>query len=172
MSWSAKTKRQYGSMTNFICQERLHWSILPESTAESGPLFAFRDPTPFGDRGDYKIMPNDWPYGLAPGISHIVVWLKTPLPTAPERGDLTATGKKLVESFVRHEFGKRVAEHDRSTVDDAMDAKVTWFKNWKSLQSVPGLEHVHVLLRDCGREVIQSLTEGVTALQEHIKATE
>lgn len=172
MAWSAETKRQYGSMTDFICKERLHWSILPQSTSEIGPLFAFRNPKPFGDRTDYKVMPNDWPYGLAPGIVHIVVWLKTPLPTTPESGDLTSDGRLLVESFVRRTFGEKVAEKEECNVDDVMGEKVMWFKNWKSLQSVPGLEHVHVLLRNCGDKIVEELTGGVKALQEQIKAGE
>ncbi|KAL9622840.1 MAG: hypothetical protein Q9160_002766 [Pyrenula sp. 1 TL-2023] len=172
MAWSAETKRQYGSMTNFICRERLHWPLLPESTAESGPLFAFRNATPFVDKEDYKIMPNDWPYGLEPGIVHIVVWLKTPLPSTPERGDLTTAGILVVESFVCQNFGEKLAERDGCTVDAVMGDKVMWFKNWKSLQSVPGLEHVHVLLRNCGDDVINDLTGGITPLQEQIKSRE
>lgn len=117
-------------------------------------------------------MPNDWPYGLEPGIVHIVVWLKTPLPSTPERGDLTPAGNLAVESFVRQTFGQKISERHSCTVDAVMGDKVMWFKNWKSLQSVPGLEHVHILLRNCGDNVVTQLTGGITPLQEQIKSRE
>ncbi|KAL9112556.1 MAG: hypothetical protein Q9227_003127 [Pyrenula ochraceoflavens] len=159
-------------MTNFICQRRLHWPLLPESTAETGPLFAFKNATPFADPDDYKTLPNDWPYGLESGIVHIVVWLKTRIATAPPDGHLTSEGRELVEGFVKKMFAETVAEVDGTKVEDVMGRKVMWFKNWTALQSVPGLEHVHVLVRNVQQEIIEGWTGGVRPLQDEVKQAE
>lgn len=78
MAWTAETKAQYGTMTNYLLQHRLPWG---------SPPFTYLSSTPFNNPSDFKILINDWPYGLAPDITHIVVWSKTPIPTDPESGD-------------------------------------------------------------------------------------
>lgn len=35
---------------------------------------------------DFKVLLNDWPYGLAGDIIHLVVWTRTPIPTEGEEG--------------------------------------------------------------------------------------
>jgi Protein of unknown function (DUF3605) len=67
MKWSTETKAKYGTVPNYVMEERLKWMPLPSSTPESGPKFAIQNPVPFANKQDYKIMPNDWPYGMAPG---------------------------------------------------------------------------------------------------------
>ena len=37
--------------------------------------------------------------------------------------------------------------------------RVMWFKNWVSLQSVRGVDHVHVLVRDVPEDVLQMWTD-------------
>ena len=93
----------------------------------------------FEDVDDYKILRNDWPYGLAPEISHLVVWLKNRV-RVDESGDLTKEERGRIESFVRRTFGG--------------EDRVLWFKNWGTLQSVRGIDHVHVLVRDVDEGVI------------------
>ncbi|KIV83655.1 hypothetical protein PV11_05659 [Exophiala sideris] len=99
IKWSAETKKAYGSVPNFVRKERLKWVTLPSSTPESGPKFAIKNPVPFADEADYKILVNDWPYGLASGIRHIIVWLKMRLESEPTRGDMTPESRQLVEDF-------------------------------------------------------------------------
>ena len=77
-----------------------------------------------------------------------------------------------MERFVRNVFGESVAREDGSRVEAVMGQKVVWFKNWTALQSVPGLEHVHVLVRDVSEELIKSWTGGVRPLQDEVKQTE
>ena len=74
---------------------------------------------------------NDWPYGLAPGIKHLCVWLNVRLPITEETGDLTSSGREMVEAFVENKF--TLALHLQG------QDRVTWFKNWVGLQSVKGL---------------------------------
>jgi Protein of unknown function (DUF3605) len=140
-------------------QKRLEWMPLPTSTPSTGPQFSYVSPVPFADPRDYKILPNDWPYGMEEGIMHIVVWLKNRLETEPKRGDMTPTSRTQIEEFVGRTFVERV-----KCLPGEME-KVQWFKNWTELQSVPGLEHVHVLVRDVPEEIISEWTGGEVAVQ-------
>lgn len=122
---------------------------MSSSNVSSGPIFACKNQTPFADPADYKILRNDWPYGLADGIVHICVWLKTRLPVSAKTGDLTEEGKQIVDQFVRTEFDRKLGVEGRD--------KVLWFKNWTGLQSVRGLEHIHVLVRHIDSEKLDQI---------------
>ncbi|KAJ5369748.1 uncharacterized protein N7496_005840 [Penicillium cataractarum] len=172
LAWSAETKAQYGSMMNYICQERLRWTSpghpapangAPNGTTQppngavsaaiqSGPI-PFTNPRPFADPEDYKILRNDWPYGLDPGIHHLVVWLRTPIPVKSEEGHLTDESRALIDEFVQKTFVRRLAEDAGKRFSDP-GAQVLWFKNWVGLQSVRALEHVHILVRDVPEEIL------------------
>jgi len=138
-------------MTNFLLRERLQWTPLPSSNFSSGPTFACKSQTPFGDPADYKILRNDWPYGVASDIVHICVWLKTRLPVSAKTGDLTEDGRRMVEKFVATEFERKL--------DVGGQDKVIWFKNWPGLQTVRGLEHIHVLVRHIDKEKLDQIIE-------------
>jgi len=101
-----------------------------------------------GWEDDVKILTNDWPYGLTPEIVHLVVWTKTPIPIA-EDGDLTLDSRRRIGEFVDMVFSSAVGKEN-----------VIWFKNWRSLQSVPSVEHVHVLVRGAAEEVVREWVEG------------
>lgn len=88
-----------------------------------------------------------------------MVWLKNRLETEPKRGDITPRSRRQIEEFVQKRFGERV----RGLAGKR--EKVQWFKNWTTLQSVPGLEHVHVLVRDVPEEVVLEWTMGEGAVQ-------
>jgi len=137
IAWSTDIKRDYGSALAYIISERLHWK--PIDPSES-PRFEVRNSVPFSDPADYKLLRNDWPYGNAEGISHIVVWLKTPL-DADAEGVLTPKGREMVDAFVEKTFREPLG-------DTGGNNKVLWFKNSRNLQSVSALEHIHVLVRD------------------------
>jgi Protein of unknown function (DUF3605) len=140
-------------------RKRLKWTPLPSSTRESGPRFDYNSPIPFQDERDFKILPNDWPYGMEPGIIHIVVWLKNRLESESKRGDMTPKSREQVDEFVQRRFVERVKGLPGTR------EKIQWFKNWTALQSVPGLEHVHVLVRDVPEEIIMEWTSGEVAVQ-------
>ncbi|KAK5989125.1 N-acetylglucosamine-induced protein 1 [Cladobotryum mycophilum] len=99
---------------------------------------------------DYKILLNDWPYGLAPGITHIVVWSRTLIPTESVVGDLTPESRVLIEDFVKKHFVDTLGPNGKD--------QVLWFKNWVSLQSVRALEHFHVLVRDVDDDTLERWT--------------
>lgn len=143
MEWTAETKAQYGSMTNFLVQNRLPraWGSIPFTPVSE---------TPFADPSDYRVLKNDWPYGLTPGITHIVVWSRTVIPTDPKTGDVTAESRELIRNFVKSYFVDKLGP--------GAEDHVMWFKNWVSLQSVRSLEHIHVLVKDVDPAVLEEWT--------------
>ncbi|KAJ5960862.1 uncharacterized protein N7479_008012 [Penicillium vulpinum] len=147
LAWTQETKTKYGTIMNYICQQRLQWP-LPVNTTTA----AFKNPIPFADSEDYKILRNDWPYGLTPGISHLVVWLRTPIPVQSDEGHLTDESRAMINSFVRKTFVDRLAKDPHNFSDP--DSHVLWFKNWVGLQSVRALEHVHILVRDVPEDIL------------------
>ncbi|KAF2398058.1 hypothetical protein EJ06DRAFT_532421 [Trichodelitschia bisporula] len=140
MEWGAAMKQEYGSMTNHLLKTRLHWEPLPPASPSDPPVFNVRDPTPFRHRDDYLILRNNWPYGLAPGIKHLVIWLKPRLPVDEEIGAITEEGRKMVEDFLAREVIAKLGIKGQD--------RILWFKNWTVRQSIRGVEHVHLLLRD------------------------
>lgn len=156
LAWSADTKAKYGSITNFVVQERLHWQPEP-SDAQSGgpPVFEYESEVPFEYPEDFKILRNDWPYGLAHGITHLCIWTKTPIATDPATGDVTSESRSIIEDFVRETFS---APLDALFGEGQGKQNVLWFKNWVALQSVRGVDHIHVLLNDVPRHLIDDWT--------------
>jgi len=131
-----------------------------------GPRFAVHDPIPFANPSDFRILINDWPYGLAPGITHVIVWLKTRLESDPNRGDMTPKSRRQVEDFIQKTFIDRVKDLPGEK------EKVIWFKNWTALQSVPGIEHVHVLVRDVPDEIVAEWTGDDRSMHDQNIAAE
>lgn len=140
LQYMFKLKQQYGSVLSFVQQERLHWKSISPSAS---PLFTNSD--------DYKILYNDWPYGIDRDITHLVVWTKFLLDDDLETGFLTAEHHRLIEDFVQRTF---CAESGISRKN------LIWFKNWRSLKSVHALEHFHVMLYRAGPEYLESITNG------------
>ncbi|OJJ47287.1 hypothetical protein ASPZODRAFT_65037 [Penicilliopsis zonata CBS 506.65] len=171
IDWTRGIKAQYGTITNYICQRRLKWTIPPETVpnstvtgaaptpavaGDSCPVFPFKNPIPFADPADYKILRNDWPYGVTPDISHLVVWLRTPVPVKENGGDVTDDSRACIEAFVQRTFVDRLAREKECFANPA--EHVVWFKNWTALQSVRALEHVHILLRDVPEHILVEWT--------------
>jgi len=152
IQWTNQTKADYGSITNFVCQERLHWQPLPSSSDESGPIFTCKDERPLASAEDYTILRNDWPYGITANITHLVVWLKIRIPVQHPEGYLTPQSRLLIQDFVQKTF------IDRLAMDGLAKDQVQWFKNWVGLQSVRGLDHFHVLVRDVPEHISNEWT--------------
>ena len=76
-----------------------------------------------------------------PDITHLVIWIKNKIPTERESGDLTLEARQVIENFIQKTFVEQIG------ASNATD-HVLWFKNWSSLQSIPGIDHVHVLVRN------------------------
>ena len=143
MKWTAETKASYGSLTNYLLVHRL-------PKAWGAPPFTPESPIPFAAASDYRVLLNDWPYGLTPDVTHLVVWTRTLIPTDDETGDMTAESREVVGNFVHRFFVDRLGPGGAD--------RVLWFKNWVALQSVRSLEHIHVLVKDVDRAVLDEWT--------------
>ena len=144
MKWTADTKAEYGSMTAYLLAHRLPkaWGPIP---------FASVSPVPFEDPSDYRVLGNDWPYDFVPGITHIVVWSRTPIPVDPTTGGLAPETRKMIDEFVNRYFVDRLGPDGKE--------RVMWFKNWVALQSVRALEHIHVMVRDVEPSLLEEWTQ-------------
>lgn len=142
IAWSHATRKAYGSIQSYILATRLHWTL---------PLTPV-NPIPFADSADTRILINDWPYGLVPGIVHLVCWTKCVIPTIlpgePGEGDLTPQARLVIQDWVDDTFAERLGAEN-----------VLWFKNWASIQSVRSVEHIHVLLRGATEEFLKEVVD-------------
>ncbi|RMZ68502.1 Mitochondrial carrier [Pyrenophora seminiperda CCB06] len=139
-------EKEYGSIMNFIVNERLKWA----SMEPRGEPFQFTD--------DIKILYNDWPYGIDPDIVHLVVWTKFELDDDPDTGLCTEASKKQIHDYVQRTFAPKVKE-------------LVWFKNWKSLKSVHAVEHFHVMLYKPDPEFLKQITNGDVPMTETFDTT-
>ncbi|KAF8540843.1 hypothetical protein BDD12DRAFT_831702 [Trichophaea hybrida] len=144
IAWSHGTRKRYGSIQAFVLKERLGWTDLK-----------CKNQTPYAEPEDTKILINDWPYGNAPGILHLVAWTKSPIPTRPGDGDLTSEAREILKKFVYDNFSQHLGEDN-----------VLWFKNWASIQSVRSVEHIHILIRNYTEEFLMNVV-GTDARDEN-----
>ena len=152
-------------MVNYVSQERLLWGPVSDavSSSQANKALIPRNPVPFADDADYKILRNDWPYGCDPGIHHLVVWMKTRVPVNPEDGSLVESSREMIDAFVRDKFAQRLLD-----LGQGKD-QVQWFKNWTALQSVAALEHFHVLVRDVSEDMLVSWTGETASKREQVQ---
>lgn len=166
MAWTSDIKTSYGSITNYICQRRLHWT---SASSQDIAQIKYNNPIPFEDASDYRVLRNDWPYGLTADIKHIVVWSKTPIATKPENGDVTDESRALIEAFVDRSFVRRLLREPAFAAlgkEKIREQNILWFKNWTALQSVRSLEHFHVLVRGIPDEIITEWTHDKAVVQD------
>lgn len=144
--WYSGVEKQYGSIGEFVRRERLKWEH---------PIVA-RDATLFNHPDDIKIIRNDWPYGLAEGITHLVIWSKVSIPIDPDTSLPTAEATATIATFLRRVFDKWLgADYGNN---------VLWFKQKAEWQSVKSLDHIHVMVRGLAESEIDALT-GTTRQQ-------
>lgn len=136
-------------MLSFIQAERLHWETLTPSSD-----------SPFTNSTDYKILFNDWPYGIDRSIAHLVCWTKFLLDDDPDTGDITEDTRNLVEQFVVQLF----CGHAGMKRTD-----LAWFKNWRSLKSVHAIEHFHIMIYNPPKEFLEKITGGDRPMSERLQ---
>ena len=154
VDWTIATKAKYnGNMMNYLCERRLKWIPRPAG-GEDRSMFEYQNAVPFADPTDYKILYNDWPYGVTPDITHLVIWSKTPVTVKADTGEATAEAKVLIDKFVTETFRMPLAARGRG------DDGVLWFKNWTTLQSMRAVEHLHVFVRDVDKNLLHQWTNG------------
>ncbi|KAF2138276.1 uncharacterized protein K452DRAFT_361351 [Aplosporella prunicola CBS 121167] len=139
--------RNYGSIMNFVLNERLKWADLTPKGA------------PFSCPEDIKILHNDWPYGVDERIMHLVVWTKFDLEDDATTDDLTPRARREIDDYVQKTFCRRVPPE-----------QVIWFKNWRSLKSVHAVEHFHVMLFAPDAGFVDGVTGGDVPLSQKAPA--
>ncbi|CAI7586126.1 unnamed protein product [Penicillium glandicola] len=146
LEYMAHIKVEYTSVMRFVVKERLGWE---ENLKPRGDPFEYEE--------DIRIIYNDWPYGVNKDIIHLVVWTKFQLEDDPATDDLTVDARAAIENYVQDTFCSRVPPE-----------QVVWFKNWKSLKSVPGIEHFHVMLHHPDMAFVREITRGDVPLIERL----
>ncbi|KAB8342987.1 hypothetical protein FH972_022581 [Carpinus fangiana] len=142
---------EWGSVMKFILKQRVQWS---DVSPRGGP-FEFAE--------DYRVLYNDWPYGIDTRITHLVIWTKFGFEEDAATGDLTPAARKQIDDFVTRVFRKG---------DENGRENVMWFKNWAALKSVHAIEHFHVMLFDADKTFLREVTGDDRAMSEKIREAE
>lgn len=188
LRWKYITEREYSSVDTktgekisgvlmYILKVRLkgRWGTSLPLSRTSGNRKLFEDVNQ-----DVCILSNDFPYALQDGITHVVVWLRTPVPVEPiEAAELkykpqtengisngnrpkTIPQKLLAKTRLTDKSIKLIEQYVKETFMDGLELppeRVLWFKNWTALQSIPALEHFHVMLCEPPMEKLEKLYE-------------
>ncbi|KAJ2483351.1 hypothetical protein EV174_002964 [Coemansia sp. RSA 2320] len=104
--------KEYGSVVSYILQVKLA-TFIADKTSE------------------FLVLPNDFPYALAPDMSHYIVWSKQKL-TAGVVPDLAI--KQLIDAYLDEQIGAGLHEW-------------AWFVNPVHLQSIPEAAHGHLIVK-------------------------
>ena len=153
-----RLEKDYGSIMNFIVNERLKWGSMEpkgkpfELDGMCTCVLTIGIPA-YRPIEDIKILYNDWPYGIDADIVHLVVWTKFELDDDPDTGLSTAESQKQIGDYVQKTFAPKVKE-------------LVWFKNWKSLKSVHAVEHFHVMLYKPDAVFLKEITNGDVPMNE------
>jgi Protein of unknown function (DUF3605) len=131
-------------ISEYVLKHRIGWTSPSDHRVQSE--------VPFEHPSDYQIRRNDWPYGLTTDITHMIVWLKTPI-EVDHVGDPTSASKELIESFVTRVFRNQIVPNPAYT------DQIMWFKNRTRWQSVKSLEHIHVIVRGIDQSLIEEWTD-------------
>ncbi|GAA5815160.1 hypothetical protein MFLAVUS_008666 [Mucor flavus] len=103
--WMKDTLQKYGTIENYLLSSKLNFKPI---TDESRPPVI--------------ILPNDFPYSVAEGIYHILLWSQIPL------------SRDYIEDILESNYGHKEYEW-------------VYFVNPPEIQSVRKLPHVHVFMR-------------------------
>ncbi|KAK0387641.1 hypothetical protein NLU13_3886 [Sarocladium strictum] len=144
--------QRYGSVERYMLEERLGWDA-----EELGGNADGERKKPFEERSDYRILMNDWPYGVEKGIEHVVVWTKFSLGGEEEGED---SGRDAIEEFMEQVFYSHLPREN-----------VVWFRNWGALKSVHAVEHFHIMLLNPDSSFLNSIVETPTPLRPNSEAS-
>jgi Protein of unknown function (DUF3605) len=145
LQWTKEMRSRYKDISEFVLEHRIEWDLPGPNGLSS------QSNIPFGHPADFKIRRNDWPYGLTPDVTHMIVWLKTPI-EVDSCGDPSVESHKVIEDFVGRVFRSRIVPNP------AYPDQVMWFKNRTRWQSVKALEHIHVIVRGVEETLVEEWT--------------
>lgn len=102
---------------------------------------------PFDNAANYQVLLNHRPYGFAPDIKHMVVWIRNRISTVADVGDMTPESKESVGHIVQRCLTAKVGG------EGARD-RVLQSKNWGVVCSVRTIDHIHVLVRNVDQKIV------------------
>lgn len=94
----------------------------------------------FSREGFYKVTGNDFPYDFEPDVFHLLIWSKINLPlytSDEDHAEMRADTRDKIEEFIE----QNLTQYLNPETDD-----YSWFINYRSLQSIRGVSHVHLLI--------------------------
>lgn len=103
--WMKDTLASYGTIENYLLSTKLKFEPVTDS-----------------NRPPVIILPNDFPYSVAAGIHHILLWSQIPL------------SRSYIQDILQLNYGQQ-------------DYEWVYFVNPPEIQSVRKLPHVHVFMR-------------------------
>lgn len=63
-------------------------------------------------KDDFKILYNDWPYGVDTDIIHLIIWTKFQLEEDPATGDLTEDMREKIEGYIQRSLCGRISREN------------------------------------------------------------
>lgn len=127
---------------------------------------------------DIRILSNDFPYALEKGIVHVVVWSRVRIPVEDievseqhENNSTDNTSNNNNNGELKKALltpTSKITDEARTLIQRYVDLNfveglglpkenVLWFKNWTALQSIPAMEHFHVMILNPPMEKLESL---------------
>lgn len=108
----------------------------------------------YSDDSQIKILLNDFPYDIASEITHFVVWYRGTVPVTDDKGDISDETRNQMYQYVRRTFveGGQIPE-----------TEVLWFRNWLAIQSIKGINHIHVLVRGLTETQVSDILETTSS---------
>lgn len=125
---------------------------------------------------DIRILSNDFPYALEDGIVHVVVWSRVRVPVEEIKPEMAhdSNNNNNTNNDNNGELKKalaattKITDKARTLIQRYVDLNfveglglpkenVLWFKNWAALQSIPAMEHFHVMILNPPIEKLESL---------------
>ncbi|KAL3233758.1 Uncharacterized protein RNJ44_03798 [Nakaseomyces bracarensis] len=89
----------------------------------------------------YKLSLNDFPYDFEEDVCHLLIWSKINLPLYSSDDD---------NAEIRQDMHDKIEQFIKRNLQTYLDPKTDdygWFINYRSLQSIRGISHVHLLIR-------------------------
>ncbi|RDX41347.1 hypothetical protein OH76DRAFT_1412208 [Lentinus brumalis] len=172
MAWSAEIKTEYGSIINYLKEERLQWGK-PDTMSRLGTSHTY--PAFWANSEDSQprtleyftaqtpaeywcIVSNDWPYSIPSDVEHVVVWTKLPI----IHPSLVDPSIKDVVNEIGLTGCTGLSGPPPSLADElpgALPALAAWKITEEDAKSMPNAERLspqeRALIRDAGKEVAE-----------------
>jgi len=138
------------SSTAILLGEDLNWAKVDSNYKILETYLDAKSDKLLNHKDDIKIILNKFPYNFEPNVTHLLIWTKVPIEADPDcpKGDISSSTRKLINKYVQKTFVQGLGIPPENIV---------WFRNWRALQSIKDLSHIHVLVKDLPSEQLHSI---------------